>query len=78
MIKKILKKIKDQTGLTLKLDDHFTGVREYKGEKYFNVKLKQACSESKEFNILENFSNEYGSIRVEPNGYKRVAIFPRL
>jgi len=71
----VLGLIKEQTGLNLKLCGHFTGIKTFKGEKYFNVELPERISQSKEFDKLEKFANKYGLIRVEPNGLNRVAIF---
>lgn len=47
MIQKTLKLIKEQTGLDLKLCPDFTGIKQHKGQKYFNVILKERTSESK-------------------------------
>jgi len=78
MIKKTLRLIEEQIGIQLKLCDYFTGLRETRGtgERYFNVVLDVRTSESREYTNLEQYSKKYGSIRVEPNGFKRVAIFP--
>lgn len=77
MIKKTLKLIKEQTGLDLKLCPDFTGIKQHKGQKYFNVVLKERTSESKEFDKLKQFANKYKLIDIEPNGLTRVAIFPK-
>lgn len=70
-----LKIIEEQTGLNLKLCDYFTDFKEVDHKKYFNVMLKESISESKEYDILLNFSKKYNTIKILPNGYKRVAIF---
>ena len=75
-IPEILELIKDQTGLQLELCDYFTGIKNHNGRKYFNVILSQRTSESKEYNILKRFADKYKLISVEPNGLRRVAIFP--
>lgn len=75
MIKKTLKLIEKQTGLRLTLCDHFTGLRYNNGKPYFNVVIDSIVSESKEYDLLEKFSKQYGFIKVEPNGYKRLAIY---
>ena len=75
LISNTLKMIKDQIGLDLKLDDHFSGIQYHKGKKYFNVILDEKNSESEQYNKLERFSKKYGLIDVEPNGVKRVSIF---
>ena len=77
MIQKTLKLIKEQTGLDLKLCPDFTGIKQHKGQKYFNVVLKERTSESKEFDKLKKFDNKYNAIDIEPNGLTRVAIFPK-
>jgi len=77
MIQKTLKLIKEQTGLDLKLCPDFTGIKQHKCQKYFNVVLKERTSESKEFDKLKKFANKYKLIDIEPNGLTRVAIFPK-
>lgn len=76
MITETLKYIKEQIGLELKLCDYFTGIKETGDEKYFNIILPQRTSESVDFDKLLKLANKYNTIRVEPNGLKRVAIFP--
>ena len=71
----ILLIIKKQIGLELALCDHFVGVREHGGRRYFNVLLNERVSESNEFVLLERFSIKYNLISVEPNGLSRVAIY---
>ena len=77
MIQKTLKLIKEQTGLDLELCDYFTGIKQHRGQKYFNVVLKDRTSESRDFKTLELFAKKYKLIDVEPNGLQRVAIFPK-
>jgi len=74
-IKDTLELIKEQTGLNLKLCNYFTGIKEHNGRNYFNVILYQITSESKEYDILKRFADKYKYISVEPNGFKRLAIF---
>jgi hypothetical protein len=76
MIQKTLKLIKEQTGLSLELCPDFTGIKQDKGKKYFNVVLKERTSQSKEFDKLEKFAKKHKLIDIEPNGLRRVAIFP--
>lgn len=77
LIKDTLEFIKDQIGLKLKLDDAFGGgIKKLHGKKYFNIILSQRTAESREYEQLKMFANKYGSIRIEPNGLKRVSIFP--
>lgn len=66
-----LQTIKEQIGLDLVLCDYFEG-----SEDYFNVILNEKISESKEYIKLERFASQYKTIRIEPNGVRRVAIFP--
>lgn len=75
MIKETLNYIKEQTGLNLTTCDYFTEIGELNGKKYFNVVLNKNTSESEEYNTLEKFANKYKTIKIEPNGVKRVAIF---
>lgn len=75
MINEVIKEIKEQLGLELELCDYFTGLKQLNGKNYFNVILKDRISESEVFNKLKRFSEKYNTIKVEPNGIKRVAIF---
>lgn len=75
MIETILELIKTQTGLALTLCDYFTGIHALGEAHYFNVVLNERVSESTEFQTLQRFANTYSTIRVEPNGLHRVAIF---
>lgn len=77
MINQTLDLIKEQTGLNLKLCDHFIGIKHSNRGLYFNVILSTRISESKEYSILERFAKKFECIRVEPNGLDRVAIFPK-
>ena len=77
MEEETLKHIEEQIGLKLKLDPYFTGVRINElGKKYFNVELKEHTWLSLDYTKLERFAKKHKSIRVELNGYRRVAIFP--
>jgi hypothetical protein len=75
MIDEILNFIYEQTGVIVESCEYFCGIREHRGHKYFNVVLKQKLSESADFSKLERFADKYNSIRIEPNGLRRVAIF---
>lgn len=75
MIETTLKHINEQLGLKLQLCDYFTGMRESNGNKYFNIILSQRTSESKDYIQLVRFANKFKTIKVEPNGLKRVAVF---
>jgi len=75
MIDLTLKYIEEQTGLKLLPCDYFIGMKELAGEPYFNVVLNEQTSESKDFDKLKRFAEKYKTIRIEPNGVKRVAIF---
>ena len=75
MIETTLKHIEEQTGLKLQLCDYFTGIREFSGDKYFNIVLNEKISESKDFDVLKRFADKYRTIIIEPNGVSRVAIF---
>ena len=75
MIDETLSLIKHHTGLELQLCDYFTGVQKSYHGDYFNVILKDPIFCSREHTTLERFANQYGLIKVEPNGYKRLAIF---
>lgn len=75
MIKETLELIEKQIGLRLQPCDHFTGIKENNGKKYFNVILKQRTCESVEYDLLKRLSEKYKTFSVQPNGFKRVAIF---
>ena len=69
-IKNTLELIKKQIGLDLVLSENFNG------KNYFNIDLKERVSKSEEYDKLLKFSNQYKLIKVETNGFKRLAIFP--
>lgn len=75
MIKETLKHIEEQVGLKLTLCKHFSGVKEFNNQKYFNIVLNDHISESKVFDRLKNFADKYKTIKIEQNGWKRVAVF---
>jgi len=77
MQKDTLLLIEEQTGLKLTLCDFFTGISEMAGRKYFNVILEDRTSESNVFDALSRFAKKSGLISVEPNGVKRIAVFPK-
>ncbi len=67
--------IKEMIGIDLVPCDHFAGVNESKRGLYFNVTLDTPVFISEEYNKLL-YAAEKGFIEaVEPNGYKRLAIF---
>jgi hypothetical protein len=76
MIIKTLKLIEKQTGLKIKLCPHFNGIKTHNGKKYFNIILNEKISESKEFDKIKRFAKKYKTIDIEPNGLKRLSIFP--
>ena len=67
--------IKNQTGLTLEPDTYFPGIKEHLGKKYFNVEMDTPVFCATEYNRLLAYASKYKTISVEPNGYKRLAIF---
>lgn len=75
MIQSTLKHIQEQTGMNLDLCEDFPGLQEFKGTKYFNVILSDKTSESKQYSRLKAFADTYGTISIEPNGVRRVAVF---
>ncbi len=75
MIQETLRTIKEHTGLTLTPCDHFTGILFLNCEPYFNVLINDPAYDSEEYAALCRFADKYGLIRVEPNGWKRLAIF---
>lgn len=77
-ITETLEMITKHTGLDLELCDYFTGFRNNKAGKYFNVILSKKICESKDYDTLELYAKKYKLIHVEPNGVDRVAVFPKL
>ncbi len=76
VIEEVLKSIKDQTGIELALCDYFTGMNTCPNGDYFNVVLTKQIFDSMDYVRLSVFAEKYKTIRVEPNGVRRVAIFP--
>lgn len=74
MIEDVLKMIKEQTGLDLKLFNNAEGLKRRKGKKYFNVSMGTGIF-CHEYNRLESFAQTYGLISLEINGRNRVAIY---
>ena len=68
----MIKEIKEQTGLTLIVSQDLT--KKF-GKRFFTVEIKDNFSESNEVLILQQFSNKYKTIAIEPNGFKKLAIF---
>lgn len=76
IIKETLNLIESQIGLKLALCDCFPGLRFRGKDMYFNVVILDRVFLSKEFAKLERFANSLRLIKIEPNGVKRIAIFP--
>jgi hypothetical protein len=66
-IKESLAFIKSYHGIDLMLDTDLVG-----DQSYYNVTLKDPVFISREYNVLYKPDSK---VRVEPNGYKRLAIF---
>jgi hypothetical protein len=75
VINETLALIKHHTGLELKLCPYFTGIHTSAKGKYFNVVLEKPLFDSPVYTTLEVFAEGKKLIRVEPNGYMRLAIF---
>ena len=68
--------IKEQIGVTLELDDNFTGIRNHKGKPYFNAILAERIFDSVDCRKLVRIAGKHNGITaVEPNGSNRIAIF---
>jgi len=76
MIQETLNQIEQQIGLTLNPCTSFPGIHCLNGASYFNVEIPERVSESLQFMQLLSYSDKYRTIRVEPNGLNRIAIFP--
>ena len=74
-MKKAIETIQEQTGLTLNVCPQFPEVYTHNGRSYFNVILKERCTDSLEFDILNSYAERSGLISVQPNGVNRVAVF---
>ena len=70
-----LKMIKEQLGLDLKLAPNCKGLKTKFGKKYFNVALESPLFCSKQFELLAQFSAQYGLIDVAPGGNMVATIF---
>lgn len=77
VINKMLKYIKKETGLDLKLDTYFTGIEKFKGMQYFNVDLEEPANAfSEKLLALEELAKKSNTIKkVAKQGISRVAIF---
>ena len=76
VIAKTLVIIKKFCGLSLESCDHFTGIHNHTGRKYFNAILNERCDVySKELRVLERLVQKGIISKIETNGLKRVAIF---
>lgn len=75
LIEGVLGTIKEQIGLELEPCPYFKGVYYYMGRRYFNVELKERCSESQDYVKLQRWANAYEMVKLEPNGVNRVAVF---
>ena len=71
-IKESLAFIKSYHGIDLILDTDLVGVFVLEGQSYYNVTLKDPVFISREYYVLYKPDSK---VRVEPNGYKRLAIF---
>lgn len=72
-----LRSIQEQIGLKLKLDPYFSGIRINSiGQEYFNIELESPTWSSLEYIQLEKFAKKFKTIRIERNGWKRVAVYP--
>lgn len=71
-IKESLAFIKSYHGIDLILDADLVGVFVLGDQGYYNVTLKDPVFISREYYTLYNPNSK---VRVEPNGYKRLAIF---
>ena len=74
-ITKNLTLIKSQTGISLELCDHFTGLHYFDNKPYFNAVLKERLSESLEYDVLKKWCDKYKTVQIENNGLKRIAVF---
>ncbi len=76
IINKAMLFIKEQSGLTMSLDEHFRGLQYHNDRVFFNVEIKMPCFDSPELNKLLRICGSDRTVKhVEPNGYKRIAIF---
>lgn len=71
-IKKSLAFIKSYHGIDLTLDADLVGIYVHGDQSYYNVTLRDYVFMSQEYHTL---SKPDSKVHVEPNGYKRLAIF---
>ena len=75
-VDRVLKEIKELTGINLTPCGFFTGIKNHNGKSYFNVILNDNVSDSKEYDSLLRLANKNSIIiDVQPNGVKRLAVF---
>jgi len=74
LIEETLKYVKDMLNIDLTLCDYFTGIREFQGDKYFNIEVEKKYDDPT-INALKRLSKQYGKIKdLQPNGVTRWAI----
>ena len=70
-----LNEIKEFTGVSLVMCSDFPGIRIMNERKYFNVHTETPVFTSKTYDMLIRLKEKGIVKNVEPNGYKRIAIF---
>jgi len=70
-----LSEIKKHLGLELVKCDYFTGIQNHNGKEYFNIITKNAISEDSLYYDLRSLIQVGILSKIEPNGYKRIALF---
>ena len=75
LIENKLHEIKEQIGVYLTPCDYFKGIQINNNKKYFNIILEDNISESNLYCKLLKLIEKGIISKVEPNGYKRLAIF---
>lgn len=68
-VQKTINMISEQTGITLTATGKSTS-------KFFNVEIPARVSEWDKYDQLISFANRSGLIRIEPNGFCTLAIYP--
>lgn len=71
----VLQHIKEQTGISFDLCQDFPDVNLFNGRPYFNILLKNAVYEGRDYLALERLVNTSSIIyEIQPNGLDRVAV----
>ena len=69
-INKVIAEVKEQTGIEL------VSSKKNNKRSFFYVDIPTMVSEWSEYDKLERYASQYKTIRIEPNGVNKIAIYP--